>query len=266
MSHKRQAYTSDLTDDQWAWLEPQLEDVLTQNRLGRPMKLELREVLNTILYVVRNGVAWANVPHDLLNPNSVYYHFRKWCLDGTWRYLNQALRRYDRLQRKRKPNPSAAIIDSQSVKTTEAGGVRGFDAGKRVNGRKRHIVVDTIGNLLDVVVHAANIQDYHGAKHVLRKVTETVDTLQRIWADGMYEKDGLVEWVRDTLQIALDVVKRPPDQQGFVVLPRRWVVERSFAWLGRYRRLSKDYERCTHSSEGIIYVASIHTMLRRIPA
>lgn len=162
------------------------------------------------------------------------------------------------------PDPSAAIIDSQSVKTTEVGGTRGYDAGKRINGRKRHIVVDTLGNLLEVVVHAANIQDDHGAKDVLRKVTKTVTTLQRIWADGIYENDGLVEWVRNTLQISLDVVKRSPDQQGFVVLPRRWVVERSFAWLGRYRRLSKDDERCTRSSEGMIYLASIHTMLRRI--
>jgi len=166
----------------------------------------------------------------------------------------------------RAAEPTAAIIDSQSVKTTEAGGERGYDAGKNIKGRKRHIVVDTVGNLLEVVVHAANIQDYHAAKVLLNKLTETVATLERIWADGMYGKGGLVEWVQKTFSFVLDIVSRPPEQQGFAVLPRRWVVERSFAWLGRYRRLSKDYEHCTKSSEGTVYLASIHTMLRRIAA
>lgn len=270
MSHKesgkRKGYSSDLTDKQWMWLQPRLRHQLEQKRSGRPLELELREIFNAILYVARNGCAWANLPHDFPNYNSVYYHFRKWSLDGTLRYLNRGLRRLDRIQRNRQAKPSAAIIDSQSVKTTESGGKRGYDAGKKVNGRKRHIVVDTLGNLLDVVVHAANTQDYHGAKPLLCKVAKTVDSLQRIWADGIYEKDGLVEWVHETLKITLDIVKRPPQQKGFVLLPRRWVVERTFAWLGRYRRLSKDYEACTLSSEGMIYAASISTMLSRISA
>jgi putative transposase len=154
----------------------------------------------------------------------------------------------------------------RSSVVTESGGERGYDAGNRINGRKRHIAVDTVGNLLDVVVHAAGIQDYHGAKTLLLKLTETVTTLQKLWADGIYNNGGLVDWVHETLGIVLEVVEQPADQVGFQVLPRRWVVERTFAWLGRYRRLSKDYERCTKSSEGTIYIASVHTMMRRIAA
>ena len=237
---------------------------LEQEGPGRPLELDMREVVNAIFYVVRTGCQWENLPKEYPNHNSVYYHYRKWCRDGTWRRINTALRKLERRQRGRDPDPSAGIIDTQSVKTTEAGGERSYDAGKRINGRKRHIVVDTVGNLLEVVVHAAGVQDYHGAKLVLCKLEETVSTLKKLWADGIYEKGGLVDWVRDTLDIILDIVKRPPDQVGFQVLPRRWVVERTFAWLGRYRRLSKDYEHCTQSSEGVIYIASIHTMLKRL--
>ena len=262
MYHNKKRYTSDLTDEAWKIIKSLF--VPERKGRGRPVELDMREVLNAILYVVRTGCQWRNLPKDFPNHNSVYYHYRKRCLDRTWQQINTTLRKLERQKRERNEEPTAGVIDTQSVKTTEAGGERGFDAFKRINGRKRHIVVDTVGNLLEVVVHAANIQDYHGAKPMLLKLTETVSSLQKIWADGIYKNGGLVDWVRDTLNIALDVVERPPGQRGFQVLPRRWVVERTFGWLGRYRRLSKDYERCTKSSEGVIYIASAHTMLRRV--
>jgi putative transposase len=264
LSHEKRLYTSDMTDKQWQVIQPLLP--LEQEGPGRPIELDMRQTVNAIFYIVRTGCQWENLPKDYPNYNSVYYHYRKWCKDGTWQQVNTVLRKMDRQRQGRNEDPSAGVIDTQSVKTTEAGGERGYDAGKKINGRKRHIVVDTVGNLLEVVVHAAGIQDYHGAKPVLLKLTETVSTLKKIWADGIYKKGGLVDWVRETLDIALDIVERPPDQVGFQVLPRRWVVERTFAWLGRYRRLSKDYERCTRSSEGVIYIASIHTLLRRVTA
>ena len=262
MSHKKRQYTSDLSDKQWEIIEPLLK--IEREGPGRPIELNMREVINAILYVVRTGCQWKNLPNDYPNHNSVYYHYRKWCQDGTWQRINTSLRKLERQRRGREADPTAGAIDTQSVKTTEAGGERSYDAGKKINGRKRHIVVDTVGNLLEVVVHAAGVQDYHGAKQVFSKLIETVSSLKKVWADGIYIKAGLVEWVWETFQIILEIVERPPDQVGFQVLPRRWVVERTFAWLGRYRRLSKDYERCSLSSEGVIYIASIHTMLKRI--
>lgn len=253
-----------MTDEQWSIVEPLLP--LKHDGPGRPIELDMRQAVNAMFYIVRTGCQWENLPKDYPNHNSVYYHYRKWCKDGTWRRINTALRKQERQQRGRNEDPTAGVIDTQSVKTTESGGERGYDAGKKINGRKRHIAVDTVGNLLDVVVHAAGIQDYHGAKPLLLKLTDTVTTLKKLWADGIYKKAGLVDWVHETLGIVLEVVERPPDQVGFQVLPRRWVVERTFAWLGRYRRLSKDYERCTKSSEGVVYIASIHTMMRRIAA
>jgi putative transposase len=264
LSHEKRLYTSDMTDKQWQVIKPLLP--LEQEGPGRPIELDMRQTVNAIFYIVRTGCQWENLPKDYPNYNSVYYHYRKWCKDGTWQQVNTALRKMDRQRQGRNADPTAGVIDTQSVKTTEAGGERGYDAGKKINGRKRHIVVDTVGNLLEVFVHAAGIQDYHGAQPVLLKLTETVSTLKKIWADGIYKKGGLVDWVRETLDIVLDVVERPPDQVGFQVLPRRWVVERTFAWLGRCRRLGKDYERCTKSSEGVIYIASVHTLLWRVTA
>lgn len=266
------SYPSNLTPEQWELLS---ELIPKAKKGGRKRSVDMQAVINAIMYILCAGCAWRMLPHDFPNWKTVYHYFRQWRKDGTWQQIHQRLRLWVRVSQNREPSPSEAMMDSQTVETGTMVSIDvGFDAGKKIKGRKRHIIVDTLGLLLVVVITAADVSEQAGAKQVLSKLNSIrvgvarrrhrLGRLIQIWVDGGYRGQDFTHWVMDVYRWLWSVVTRSQEHKGFVVLPKRWLVERTFGWFNWCRRLSKDYEILPETTETFIYLAMIRLMLKQL--